>query len=180
MQPARGAPLPLTYVTCVNCSSDGDFRAVASRVDVWALGVLLYECLVGTPPFEVPDSVEDTHTCIKERAVHFPSEPALSDEAKDFVLRLLNKDPDKRPAGRLTAAPAQRASAIRRGLSTAVQLRQYELCDKCYPTFQTSSQKPQECNKPLPYTQSPFLPRRLARPRPRCGGRAASGRRAPG
>ena len=52
------------------------------RVDVWALGVLLFECMIGTPPFEVPDSVEATHAAITSGQVNFPDEPKLSDDAK--------------------------------------------------------------------------------------------------
>ena len=67
------------------------------RVDVWALGVLTYECLIGHPPFEVPDSVEETHECIKEREVSFPDDVPLGDDAKDLVLQLLQKEPEQRP-----------------------------------------------------------------------------------
>ena len=67
------------------------------RIDIWALGVLMYECLVGTPPFEVPDSVEATHECIKERQVTFPDEPSLSDDAKALITGLLQKEPANRP-----------------------------------------------------------------------------------
>ena len=55
---------------------------LTQRVDVWALGVLLFECLVGTPPFEVPDSVEETHARITSGEVNFPDEPSLSSDAK--------------------------------------------------------------------------------------------------
>ena len=67
------------------------------RIDVWALGILTYECLCGVPPFEVPDSVEDTHEKIKAGAVVFPEEIAISDEAKDLVNRLLQKSAEDRP-----------------------------------------------------------------------------------
>ena len=48
--------------------------------------------------WQVPDSVEETHACIKGRAVHFPDEPALSEPAKDLILSLLQKEPDSRPS----------------------------------------------------------------------------------
>ena len=63
------------------------------RVDVWALGVLTYECLIGHPPFEVPDSVEETHRAIASGHVPFPEEgPQVSDEAKDLILKLLQRN----------------------------------------------------------------------------------------
>jgi aurora kinase len=66
------------------------------RVDTWALGVLMYECLVGTPPFEVPDSVEETHARITSGVVEFPDEPLLSADAKDLIEKLLQREPSQR------------------------------------------------------------------------------------
>ena len=71
-------------------------RVYDKRVDTWALGVLMYECLVGTPPFEVPDSVEETHARITSGVVDFPDEPALSADAKDLIVKLLQREPSRR------------------------------------------------------------------------------------
>lgn len=68
------------------------------RVDIWALGVLTYECLVGRPPFEVIDSVEDTQRSITEDEVKFPTDISISSDAKQFVLDILRKNPDQRPS----------------------------------------------------------------------------------
>ena len=72
---------------------DGVYDA---RVDVWALGVLAYECCVGNPPFEVPDSVEATHSRIAKEHVVFPDDVPLTVDAKDLITNLLQKDPSKR------------------------------------------------------------------------------------
>ena len=54
------------------------------------------ECLVGTPPFEVPDSVEETHARITSGVVEFPDEPLLSADAKDLIEKLLQREPSQR------------------------------------------------------------------------------------
>mmetsp|Transcript_87135 Transcript_87135/g.251651 ORF Transcript_87135/g.251651 Transcript_87135/m.251651 type:complete len:105 (-) Transcript_87135:68-382(-) len=63
------------------------------NVDVWGLGVLLYEFLVGKPPFE-DKSERGTYKKIKTGTPVFPSE--ISREAKDLMTKLLNKDPNLR------------------------------------------------------------------------------------
>ena len=68
------------------------------RIDIWALGVLMYECLVGAPPFEVPDSIEDTHDRIKSGTINFPAEHNLTADAKDLISKLLQKSPEARPS----------------------------------------------------------------------------------
>merc|ERR1719410_1216355 len=62
-------------------------------VDVWALGVLMFEFLCGTPPFE---SQEQKHTFHKMRNVTFCFPGHVSAEARDLIKKLLNKDPSKR------------------------------------------------------------------------------------
>mmetsp|Transcript_52108 Transcript_52108/g.86227 ORF Transcript_52108/g.86227 Transcript_52108/m.86227 type:complete len:124 (-) Transcript_52108:1132-1503(-) len=62
-------------------------------VDVWALGVLMYEFLCGTPPFE---SDEQKATFHKIRNVKFVFPGYVSNEARDLIRKLLHKDPAKR------------------------------------------------------------------------------------
>jgi serine/threonine protein kinase len=64
-----------------------------SRVDVWGLGVLLYEFLIGSPPFE-DSSEKGTYKKIKSLNPVFP--PRITKEAKDLVTRLLAKNPSER------------------------------------------------------------------------------------
>eukprot|EP00798_Chlamydomonas_sp_ICE-L_P002736 gene2736-12608_t len=77
-----------------------------SFVDNWSLGVLAYEFLFGGPPFEAPGH-QDTYRRIVRVDLKFPSEPVVSDGAKDFIEKLLVKDTKQRlaldqMAGRLT------------------------------------------------------------------------------
>jgi len=64
-----------------------------SRVDIWGLGVLLYEFLIGKPPFE-DETERGTYKKIKNGIPSFP--PDISEEAKDLVTRLLHKNPTER------------------------------------------------------------------------------------
>lgn len=63
------------------------------RVDYWALGVLIYEFLVGKAPFETPTEYQ-TVRLIQGAAVTFP--PTVSDDAKDVITKLLQKNPADR------------------------------------------------------------------------------------
>ena len=62
-------------------------------VDWWALGVLIYEMLTGTPPFYDSNHLK-LYDKIRFSDPSFP--PGLDDTAKDLISRLLYKDPFRR------------------------------------------------------------------------------------
>ncbi|KAJ5918993.1 hypothetical protein N7466_009936 [Penicillium verhagenii] len=64
----------------------------SEKVDLWSLGVLVYEFLVGEAPFE--DTPAMTHRRITRADMSVPS--FVSPEAKDLIKRLLVLDPEKR------------------------------------------------------------------------------------
>ncbi|XP_028754888.1 serine/threonine-protein kinase Aurora-3-like [Neltuma alba] len=64
-------------------------------VDNWTLGILCYEFLYGSPPFEAESQV-DTFKRIMKIDLNFPSTPTVSSEAKNLISRLLVKDSTRR------------------------------------------------------------------------------------
>lgn len=64
-----------------------------NKVDLWCLGILCYEFLVGRPPFE-SRSKTATYSKILNNKVEFPEH--MSEESIDFISKLLVKEPDRR------------------------------------------------------------------------------------
>lgn len=62
-------------------------------VDLWCLGVLMYEFLVGQPPFYAESNYE---TYAKIRAVDYTFPSHVSEDARNLVRRLLVCDPNRR------------------------------------------------------------------------------------
>ena len=72
-------------------------RAYSTEADVWSVGVIAYILLCGSRPFWARTESGIFRAVLKaDPSFDEPPWPSLSDEAKDFVKRLLNKDPRKR------------------------------------------------------------------------------------
>jgi len=68
------------------------------RSDVYAMGAIMYECVVGKPPFEAPNPVGVLSKHLSEQPVAPSQRSPLSvpAEADDIIMRCLEKDPDDR------------------------------------------------------------------------------------
>lgn len=62
----------------------------STAADWWSLGVLLFELLVGIPPFYHP-SINVMFERIKDKDVVFPRENPISEEAVDLIKKFLCK-----------------------------------------------------------------------------------------
>ena len=69
------------------------YQAYNKSVDWWAFGVLLYEMLVGQPPFDGDDE-EELFAAITDQNVSYPKN--LTREAKEMCKGLLTRNPSKR------------------------------------------------------------------------------------
>ena len=66
-----------------------------NSADWWSFGILLFEMLCGLPPFYV-ENLDRMYDLIKTSPVKFPKRINLSEEAKDIIRKLLDKNPRKR------------------------------------------------------------------------------------
>ncbi|KAG7360442.1 protein kinase [Nitzschia inconspicua] len=68
------------------------------KVDMWSIGVIAYILLCGFAPFS-GDTDYDTLQLVARAPLEFPSPEwdDVSEEAIDFLTKLLDRDPDKRP-----------------------------------------------------------------------------------
>jgi calcium-dependent protein kinase len=65
------------------------------KSDMWTIGVIAYVLVTGRPPFWGRENKEIIRKIVRGN-VRFPSAIKLSDTCKDFILSLLQKEPEKR------------------------------------------------------------------------------------
>ncbi|XP_012868610.1 PREDICTED: calcium/calmodulin-dependent protein kinase kinase 1 [Dipodomys ordii] len=70
-------------------------RPPSGALDVWATGVTLYCFVYGKCPF-IDEYILALHKKIKNEPVVFPEEPEVSEELKDLILKMLDKNPETR------------------------------------------------------------------------------------
>ena len=66
------------------------------EIDIWSLGIIIYEILIGKTPFET-QHFEELLRKLNKLDYSFPKNIKISDDAKDLISKILVEDPSKRP-----------------------------------------------------------------------------------
>jgi serine/threonine protein kinase len=85
------------YIAPEVIQGDRATRGHSFEVDIWSMGVILYTCLVGKPPYEAKD-VKATYQRILSNKYSFPRDIPVSEPAKDIIRRMLQSRPEDRPS----------------------------------------------------------------------------------
>lgn len=85
----RGSPLYMAPEIMMGQSYD-------AKVDLWSVGVILYETLFGMAPFASKTFEELEEKVLDDSPVKIPDNCNLSMECKDLLMRLLERDQNKR------------------------------------------------------------------------------------
>ncbi|KAK3527635.1 hypothetical protein QTP86_030466 [Hemibagrus guttatus] len=75
--------------------SDNRKSFSGKALDVWAMGVTLYCFVFGKCPF-IDEYILALHNKIRSKPVEFPETPAISEDLKNLILKMLDKNPDTR------------------------------------------------------------------------------------
>jgi len=111
--------------------------------DWWSLGVIMYECLVGYPPFYAEDPMDTCRKIVNwKRTLKFPEEARLSVKAKDLMERLICDSKHRLGFEQLKAHPFFNGidwENIRKGKASIVPVLRSEEDTNYFDTFEEVS-----------------------------------------
>ncbi|XP_011504598.1 PREDICTED: serine/threonine-protein kinase ULK3 isoform X1 [Ceratosolen solmsi marchali] len=85
----RGSPLYMAPEILLHHKYD-------ARVDLWSVGIIIYECLFGKAPYSSNSSAEFAKKIKYMKPIELPKNCHISTECKDLLTRLLKRNPDER------------------------------------------------------------------------------------
>ncbi|XP_014209923.1 serine/threonine-protein kinase ULK3 [Copidosoma floridanum] len=85
----RGSPLYMAPEILLRHKYD-------ARVDLWSVGVIMYECLFGKAPYSSNTFAELAEKIKDMRPIQLPKGSHISEECKDLLVRLLKHEPNER------------------------------------------------------------------------------------
>ncbi|XP_038077303.1 serine/threonine-protein kinase ULK3-like [Patiria miniata] len=71
-------------------------RKYAAKVDLWSVGVIMFECLFGHAPFASKTFTELAEKIRSSKPIEIPDAIPISDRCRDLLLKLLQRDPGDR------------------------------------------------------------------------------------
>ncbi|CAF1102606.1 unnamed protein product [Adineta ricciae] len=97
---------------------------ISSKVDVWSIGCIFYQCLYGRKPYGhnlSQATVLENQIILNAKEVQFPNRPQVSTEAKEFIRRCLTYKVQDRPdVLQLSEDQYLKSSSLKRSTSTFV------------------------------------------------------------
>ena len=75
----------------------GNNKKCSFSIDIWAVGIIMYNLLTGKVPFHGNDRKETEKKIINDN-FEFPQDIMISEIAKDLIIQILNKEPNNRPS----------------------------------------------------------------------------------
>jgi serine/threonine-protein kinase len=88
------------------------------RTDIYSLGVLLFQCIAGRPPFQGRESLDIIVKHVKERPPELNAlRPDIPFDVNALVMKCLEKDPDRRYQSMDEVIDGMRAAVAGQGLS---------------------------------------------------------------
>ena len=82
------------------CFENNQNSKITTKVDIWSLGIILYEILFNKKPFcidiNTPYSMFKNNVIHNEDSIDFPNDVNISDNCKEFIINCLKFNQNER------------------------------------------------------------------------------------